>query len=165
MNISARDLLNNDLAGALGSLCKKHKIAPALITVEVTESAVMLYPERAIAVLHRLKDEGFHISIDDFGTGNASLVYLKDIPADELKIDRSFICSLGDNPKNAALVGSIVELGRNFGLQTVAEGVETAETLEQVRKSGCEIAQGYLFARPMPADQFAKWTRHWSSNR
>ena len=96
-------------------------------------------------------------AIDDFGSGQTSLGYLSTLPIDELKIDRSFICDMLENAAHAAIVRSIVDLGHNLAVRVVAEGVETSETLTALRAVGCDLAQGYLFARPMPADQLRVW--------
>jgi len=163
INLSARDLLNSNLSEQLASLCGEHNVSPTLVTLEVTESAVMSQPDCCISVLRQARDHGFKVSIDDFGTGHSSLVYLRDIPADELKVDQSFIKTLGQDPHNDDLVSTIAGLGKKFGLSIVAEGVENEALLQHVIADGCEIAQGYLFSRPQPAIEFVQWCNAWNA--
>jgi EAL domain-containing protein (putative c-di-GMP-specific phosphodiesterase class I) len=125
--------------------------------LEVTESAALVDQERAIAVLGALRANGIGVSVDDFGTGNASIEYLAKLPASELKIDRSFITDVLDDPRAGAIVRSIVDLARNLELTLVAEGIETQEVAEHLAALGAQTGQGYLFARPMPA---AELTEH-----
>lgn len=162
INLSARDLLNPNLSEQLANLCGEHNVSPTLVTLEVTESAVMSQPDCCISVLQQARDHGFKVSIDDFGTGHSSLVYLRDIPADELKVDQSFVKTLGQDPHNDDLVSTIAGLGKKFGLSIVAEGVENEVLLQHVIADGCEIAQGYLFSRPQPANEFVQWCNAWN---
>lgn len=157
INVSARDLMDNGLCDLFVNLCEKYQVPSYLITIEVTESAVMSSPEKGRNILHDLRSHGFHISIDDFGTGYSSLIYLKDIPANELKIDQNFISSLGSNPKSDILVNFIVQLGKKLGMRVVAEGVGTKELMQHIKSDGCEIAQGFYFSRPKPAGEFINW--------
>jgi EAL domain-containing protein (putative c-di-GMP-specific phosphodiesterase class I) len=108
-------------------------------------------------VLHRLADAGVRLSIDDFGTGYSSLAYLKRLPVDEVKLDRSFVLGMTSDPDDAAIVRSTIELARNLGLRMVAEGVEDQETWDALAAMGCELAQGYHLARPMPAAEATAW--------
>jgi diguanylate cyclase len=126
------------------------------LTVEVTETALMTDPLRAVAVLEEISEVGVRVSVDDFGSGQTSLAMLADLPIAELKIDRGFVFDIVRNPAHAAIVRSVVELGHNLGFQLVAEGVETADVLEVVAGTGCDLVQGYYFARPMPFDQLVE---------
>jgi EAL domain-containing protein (putative c-di-GMP-specific phosphodiesterase class I) len=125
--------------------------------VEITESAVMQNPERAAVVLERLREIGVGLSIDDFGTGYSSLTYLRTLPADELKIDRSFVQEIDTNEGNATIVRSVINLAHSLGLKVVAEGVETEAELRRLITLGCDLAQGYLISRPLPASDFASY--------
>ena len=115
----------------------------------------MLDPERARTVLEALRRLGLRIAIDDYGTGYCALAYLRDLPVDELKLDRSFVARVTTDPRSAAIVRSTVELAHALGLQVVAEGVEDRQTLDAVESFGCDYAQGYYFSRPVPAAAFA----------
>jgi diguanylate cyclase (GGDEF)-like protein len=157
VNLSARCLLDTGLPERVRELLRDSAVPPRLLRLEVTESAVMVDTELTIGVLRDLHRLGVRLSIDDYGTGYASMVYLKRIPVDELKIDRSFIEDVTYNPNDELLVRSAVDLGHSLGLTVVAEGVERREQAEVLRKLGCDVAQGYHFARPMPTDQFLSW--------
>ncbi len=112
-------------------------------------------PRRTREVLDRLKDVGVSISVDDFGTGYSSLTYLKDLPVDAVKIDKSFVIGMSTGSTNAAIVRSTVELGRNLGLEVIAEGLETQDAYDQLAEPGCDYAQGHLLSRPLPAPELA----------
>ncbi|HEX3981297.1 MAG TPA: EAL domain-containing protein, partial [Acidimicrobiales bacterium] len=127
------------------------------LSIEVTETALMTDPSRAATVLAELDRAGVRLSIDDFGCGQTSLGYLSTLPIHELKIDRSFIADMLVHPGHAAIVSSIVELGHNLGFHVVGEGVETADVLAGLAATGCDVAQGYLFARPMAPELLAPW--------
>jgi EAL domain-containing protein (putative c-di-GMP-specific phosphodiesterase class I) len=114
---------------------------------------------RAIAILEQIKRSGVEISVDDFGTGQSSLEQLKNLPADELKLDRSFVLGMVEDAHDAAIVGSVVGLGRALGLRVIAEGVETPQVWQRLAELGCDVAQGFGLARPMPAAQFERWAR------
>jgi EAL domain-containing protein (putative c-di-GMP-specific phosphodiesterase class I) len=117
----------------------------------------MAEPVRAAEVLGRLHDLGVRISIDDFGAGYTSLGQLKNLPIDELKVDRSFVITMAEDRSNQLIVRSVVDLGHNLGLRTVAEGVETAGALDALTDYGCDIAQGYHMSRPLPVEEFDRW--------
>ena len=134
-----------------------HHVSPELITLEVTESAIMEQPQKSFNILQQMRSYGFRVAIDDFGTGYSSLTYLRDMPADELKIDQSFIKALDGDPKSHILVNLIVQLGHKFGLKVVAEGVENITLLQRLKEDGCEIGQGYYFLRPKPANELIQW--------
>jgi diguanylate cyclase len=156
VNVSARSLhprlvllLINSLAGA--------GVDPSRLYVEITETALMTDPERAAVVLQDLHRAGIRISIDDFGTGQTSLSYLSALPIDEIKIDLSFISDMTVSVGHHAIVRSIVDLGHNLGLRVVGEGVESDEIASALTATGCDVAQGYLYARPMPAEVLPDW--------
>jgi EAL domain-containing protein (putative c-di-GMP-specific phosphodiesterase class I) len=123
---------------------------PALLKLEITESAVMADAETAIATLRRLKALGVGLAIDDFGTGYSSLNYLRHFPVDALKIDRAFVAGLGRDDGDAAIVAAVIGLAHTLGLRVVAEGIETTEQVGLLRAMGCEEGQGYRFGRPQP---------------
>ncbi|HEX7444333.1 MAG TPA: GGDEF domain-containing phosphodiesterase, partial [Acidimicrobiales bacterium] len=153
VNVSARNLGRSGFARQMLDALESGGVAAHRLTVEVTETALMTDPLRAASVLGEMSDAGVRVSVDDFGSGQTSLVMLADLPIAELKIDRGFVFDIVRNPAHAAIVRSIVELGHNLGLTVVAEGVETADVQVVVAATGCDLIQGYYFARPMPADQ------------
>ncbi len=157
VNVSARNLGRPGFADLVVRSLAEAEIAPDRLVVEITETALLSDPEAASIVLTKLHDLGVKVSIDDFGCGQTSLGYLSTLPVHELKIDRSFIADMLDNPAHAAIVRSIVDLGHNLDLHVVGEGVESDAVWEILRVSGCDSAQGYLLARPMPVDQLAGW--------
>jgi diguanylate cyclase (GGDEF)-like protein len=150
VNISARTLLDAAFPDRVLAALAAHQIAPAGLILEITETSIMEDPEHALAALQRLHDAGVYLSIDDFGTGYSSLAYLKRLPVDEIKIDRSFVAALTVDARDRLIVASTVSLGRALGLDVVAEGVEDEETLLVLRELGCDLAQGFLFGRPEP---------------
>ncbi len=129
-------------------------VSPQSLTMEVTENALMLDPKASHAVLTQLRDLGARVSIDDFGTGYSSLAYLKEIPADELKIDRTFVMGMLEDPDDYKIVDHTLSIAKSFGLSVVAEGIESKEMLDELRKLGCDYAQGYFLGRPAPAEDF-----------
>jgi len=156
-NLSALDLLDRGLVAMVRALLASHDLPPSALCLEITESALMEDPQLAQAHLAELAAFGVKLSIDDYGAGQASLAYLKSLPVHELKIDQTFIRSLGTSPKDAAIVRSTIALGHALGLAVVAEGIETDADLAWLRDAGCDVAQGYFIARPMPAHAFANW--------
>jgi EAL domain-containing protein (putative c-di-GMP-specific phosphodiesterase class I) len=130
-----------------------HGVAAEQLVVEITESAAMSDPDRGVRVLEALREMGVGVAIDDFGTGNASFEYIAELPATELKIDRSFVTDILIRDRDRAIVRSTIDLGRNLGLTVVAEGIESEETLECLAADGCQMGQGFLFARPLPAEE------------
>jgi diguanylate cyclase (GGDEF)-like protein len=152
VNLSARNLLDPALPQQVAELLDRHRIAPEKLIVEVTESAAMVDPRRSVAVLAALRATGIGVSVDDFGTGNASIEYLAMLPANEIKIDRSFITGILEEPRSEAIVRSIIDLARNLGLTVVAEGIETEAVMRQLTALGCQTGQGYFISRPQPAD-------------
>jgi EAL domain-containing protein (putative c-di-GMP-specific phosphodiesterase class I) len=155
VNLSARNLLDEELPNALFQILHHHGVEPSRLTIEVTESATMRDPAKAIRVLEALRDGGAAISIDDFGTGNASIDYLARLPADEIKIDRTFVTDICDDARADAIVRSTIDLARHLGLRIVAEGIETADVLEHLTMLGCNIGQGYFISKPLPGPELA----------
>ncbi|AXK71146.1 GGDEF domain-containing protein [Lysobacter sp. TY2-98] len=151
VNISPRVFGQRDLVQQITGALAVWDMPPDAVTLEVTESALMEDPLTSIAMLHTLRDAGLAISIDDFGAGYSSLAYLKQLPATELKIDRSFVADMRHDLRSARVVRAIIDLGHQLDLQVVAEGVEDAETLEVLRALGCDRAQGYHIGRSTPA--------------
>jgi diguanylate cyclase (GGDEF)-like protein len=156
VNLSARNLLDHELSRQIAELLARHEISPEELTVEVTESAAMLDPERAVAVLAALRATGIGVSVDDFGTGNASIEYLAALPATELKIDRSFITGILQDARTEAIVRSTIDLARNLDLTVVAEGIESEAVLAHIKALGCTSAQGYFILRPLPAEELTR---------
>ncbi|RBY92056.1 GGDEF-domain containing protein [Blastococcus sp. TBT05-19] len=153
VNLSTRCLLDAGLPDLVQRLLAEHGVPARVLRLEVTESAVMADATRCTEVLQRLHDLGLRLSIDDFGTGYSSMSHLRRLPVDELKIDRSFVFGMTTSAQDAVLVRSAVDLGHNLGLTVVAEGVEEAEHVAALRELGCDIAQGYFFSRPVPAEE------------
>jgi EAL domain-containing protein (putative c-di-GMP-specific phosphodiesterase class I) len=154
INVSARDLDDAGLPSRLNGLLRAHGVSPEQIVLEITESAIMGKPEAAIAVLRRLADDGIELAIDDFGVGQSSFAYLRRLPVRELKIDKTFITHLARSREDRLIVSSIVELAHHLGYRVTAEGVDDAEALAWLREAGCDHAQGYLIAPPLPVDAF-----------
>lgn len=159
VNLSARQFQQQNLSETLSRIVRETKFDPFRLTLEVTESSIMSNPDYAIKTLGELKNTGIKISIDDFGTGYSSLGYLKSLPIDILKIDKSFIRDITTDPDDAALVMAIVTLSHNLRLRVIAEGVETDEQLRFLRLTRCDEWQGFLFSKPIPAEQFEKLLR------
>jgi diguanylate cyclase (GGDEF)-like protein/PAS domain S-box-containing protein len=159
VNLSTRNLLDRSFPNQVEELLSRWDVKPEVLELEVTESSMLANPTRAKAVLNELSELGIRLSIDDFGTGYSSLAYLRELPVDEIKIDRSFVIGMGDEAGDAVIVRSTVDLGRNLGLEVVAEGVETIEHWEQLRELGCNTAQGYFLSRPVPAEELCDWLR------
>ncbi|MBP0941157.1 EAL domain-containing protein [Pseudomonas alliivorans] len=157
VNISADDLLGEDLAGFVVGLLKQYGVPAEQLVFEITESAIMSQPEKALVVLHKLRDCGISLSIDDFGTGYSSLAHLKRLPVQELKIDQSFVRDLDETSEDAVIVRSTIEMSHNLGLKVVAEGVEYQHSLDLLRRWHCDTAQGYLISRPLTASAFETW--------
>ena len=165
VNLSTRDLLDPDLPLKFDALLVKHRVPAEAFCLEITESAIMDDPARALATLNRLSNLGFKLSIDDFGTGYSSLAYLKRLPVDELKIDKSFVMSMEKDLDDAKIVRSTIDLAHNLGLSVVAEGVENAKAWDMLRELECDEAQGYHMGRPMPANEFHRWSTAWTARQ
>jgi len=157
VNLSTRCMHDPDLADQVLALLDRHGVSPALLELEITESMVMVDPDRALQMLRRLHEAGIRLSVDDFGTGHSSMAYLKELPVDELKIDRSFVQEMTRDGGDAVLVQSAITLGHNLGLSVVAEGVESAQVLAALDDLGCDVAQGFHLGRPMPAQEVEAW--------
>ncbi|MEO8489866.1 EAL domain-containing protein [Pseudomonas sp.] len=157
LNISADDLLDDELAHRVTALLRRSGLPAEQLLFEITESAVMREPEKALKVLHQLRDCGISLSVDDFGTGYSSLAHLKRLPVQELKIDQSFVRNLDETSEDAVIVRSTIEMSHNLGLKVVAEGVEYAHSLRLLERWQCDTAQGYLISRPLSADAFEAW--------
>jgi diguanylate cyclase (GGDEF)-like protein len=153
VNISARSLIRADFADEVVDALAATGTDPGRIILEITETAILADPPRALESLSRLHDAGLRISVDDFGAGQTSLAYLATMPISELKIDKAFVMSMADDRRNAAIVRSVVDLGHSLGFSVTAEGVETVEALRTLTTLGCDTVQGYLLSRPVaPAD-------------
>ncbi|QKE63626.2 EAL domain-containing protein [Aquipseudomonas campi] len=161
LNISAEDLISQELAERVAALLARQAVAAEQLVFEITESAVMQDPERALEVLHSLRNCGIHLSVDDFGTGYSSLAQLKRMPVQELKIDQSFIRELDEQSDDAVIVRSTIDMSHSLGLKVVAEGVEFQHNLDLLRLWNCDTAQGYLISRPLPAQAFEQWMQQW----
>ena len=160
VNISARRLLDLDFPDEVAGLLTHWRVPARLLVVEITESTIMADPTHAIQILGRLNEMGVQLSIDDFGTGYSSMAYLKTLPVHELKVDRSFVAQMTSDSRDAVIVHSTIDLGRNLGLRVVAEGVEDSLTLQHLDLLGCHAAQGYHISRPVPAEDLITWLQH-----
>jgi len=159
VNFSTRNLMNELCAEHLEWLLKLHGVDPSRLEIEITESAFISDPERALTNLDRIHATGVQLALDDFGTGYSSMAYLKRMPIQTLKVDMTFVQHMSKNPKDALMVKSAIYLAHNLGLKVVAEGVEDEQTLNLLRDMGCDIAQGYYIAKPMPAAQAVSWSQ------
>lgn len=157
VNLSVRNLADTEFPRRVADALARHQVPAALLCLELTESAVMSDPERALPVLRGLHGLGVRIAVDDFGTGYSSLAYLRRLPVDEVKIDKSFVLGLASDLGDLAVVRSIIDLGHSLGLTVIAEGVEQDATRDQLVEMGCDVAQGYLFSRPLEAGRFDTW--------
>ncbi|MET1116702.1 MAG: EAL domain-containing protein [Comamonas sp.] len=157
VNMSAQEFRHPDLASDVAAVLAETGLPAQLLHIELTESTLMHSDAQVLRTLHALQQQGVRLAIDDFGTGYSSLAYLRRHPIHQLKIDRSFITDLTENDDDAAIVTAIVQMAKSLRLHTVAEGVETAAQLALLRTLGCELAQGYFIAPPMPADQLLQW--------
>jgi diguanylate cyclase (GGDEF)-like protein/PAS domain S-box-containing protein len=164
VNIAAQQIQHPDFAAWMVQCLARHpRVAPNLLELEITESAALYDLPAITATLAELRALGIAVSLDDFGTGYSSLTYLRRLPMDTLKIDQSFVQGMMTDPGDRAIVQGVIGLAQAFGYQVIAEGVETTEQGQMLRKLGCAQAQGYCIARPMPLDAFIDWTRHWKS--
>jgi diguanylate cyclase (GGDEF)-like protein len=157
VNLAMRNLLDIAFPDRVAELLDKWRLSPATLELEITENTIMADPVRALSVLGRLHEMGVKLSIDDFGTGYSSLAYLKRLPVDAVKIDKSFVLGMAGDDNDGAIVRSTIDLARNLGLDVVAEGVETSEIWTELRDLGCDLAQGYLISRPISGDQLTAW--------
>jgi diguanylate cyclase (GGDEF)-like protein len=157
VNLSPVQFRRGDIEGVIERALQRTGLDPACLELEVTESTLVQDTEKFIAVLQRIKAMGIRISIDDFGTGYSNLSYLQRFSVDKLKIDQSFVKRLPNGPQDAAIVNAIIQMARSLQLTTSAEGVENEATRTRLLEMGCDLAQGYLFARPLTAEQFAHY--------
>jgi EAL domain-containing protein (putative c-di-GMP-specific phosphodiesterase class I) len=157
VNLSASSLVDSDLPGQVASMLAARGVPPDALQLEITEEFLLADRDRARSILTRLRDSGVQISVDDYGTGYSSLSYLRDLPIDELKLDRSFIIPMTRDARTLALVSSTIDLAHSLGIRMVAEGVETAGTYTELTRLGCDQAQGYLMSRPVPASELDHW--------
>jgi len=155
VNLSARNFQNSRLVEEISEILRETGVPPQAIHLELTESAIMADLERTVGILEELSDMGIHIAIDDFGTNYSSLSYLKRLPADSVKIDRSFVCDVTDNEDAAAIASAIIAIGHILGLTVVAEGIENSDQQAFFTKQACEEAQGNLFSQPIRAEHVA----------
>lgn len=164
VNLSARLLQMPDLIELLETWLQESAVSPRWLDLEITETAIMQHPERALRNANELKARGINLSIDDFGMGYSSLSYLKNLPASELKIDKSFVADMLTNPNDLSIVKSTIDLAHNLGLKVVAEGVENQTVLQALIEQGCDSTQGYYYARPMQLNQLLSWLHDWHNN-
>ncbi|MCY7298887.1 MAG: EAL domain-containing protein, partial [Ilumatobacteraceae bacterium] len=167
VNLSTHDLLDELLPERVLRHLDRHDVDPTLLTLEITESSLLIDAPRARTTIDRLNQHGIRLSVDDFGTGYSSLSYLRHLPVSELKIDRSFVANVLFDEQDEVIVRSIIDLGHNLGMQVVAEGVETDEVLNRLKGFDCDVAQGFGICRPVPLDSFVAWlaSTHYPSRR
>jgi EAL domain-containing protein (putative c-di-GMP-specific phosphodiesterase class I) len=159
VNISPNDLINGELAARLAQAFEKEGCSAQWITLEVTENAIVGEPGHALKNLERLKQLGCKLALDDYGTGYSSLAYLRRLPLDELKIDKSCTMGMATDASDALIVRSTIELAHKLGLTVIAGGVEDDATLNQLRELGCDAVQGFLLSRPLAAEDVPNWIR------
>ncbi|MDH5512130.1 MAG: bifunctional diguanylate cyclase/phosphodiesterase [Gammaproteobacteria bacterium] len=157
VNLSAKVLYDADVVDLINRTIKIWGIRPEQLVLEVTESAMMVDPKSSLETLSRFHDIGVKLSIDDFGTGYSSLAYVKKMPVNELKIDKSFVMNMDKDKGDAMIVRTVIDMAHNFEIAVTAEGVESQEILEQLAELGCDCAQGFHMAKPMPAADLMKW--------
>ena len=153
VNVSGQQLRRPDFLSKLDAILRETGMDPQRLELEFTESVLMEEAVRTTALLRALKERGIHLSIDDFGTGYSSLSYLQHFPLDRIKIDRSFVADLASSADGGALVEAVIAMGRGLRLKVMAEGVESREQLDFLTRRGCDEAQGFFFARPLPAGE------------
>lgn len=157
VNLSPRCLADVDFPVEIAALLTTYGLEPSRLTLEIAETGLSATASRPLAALRSLRDQGIRLSLDDFGTGLSSLSYLRQLPLDEVKIDKQFVLGMATDTGDRAVVRAIVDLAGSLGITAVAEGVETAMTLDLLRDIGCPMAQGYLFSRPLPAERLDAW--------
>jgi EAL domain-containing protein (putative c-di-GMP-specific phosphodiesterase class I) len=167
VNLSARNVGDPALPDLVAAALAKVALPPSSLILEITESSIVSDPAQALQVLDEIASTGVTISLDDFGTGYSSLSYLQRLPAQEVKIDKSFVVGLGSaNPQSSrALIASITGLADHFNLRVVAEGVEDERVMAELRSLGCDVAQGYLIGKPTPAPESHLWLRNATTRR
>jgi diguanylate cyclase (GGDEF)-like protein len=157
VNLSSRTLIDPGFPARVEQLLTEHGVAPELLTLEITEAGVLSDSDRPLPVLHRLAELGVRLAVDDFGTGYSSLSHLRRLPVQEVKIDKSFVQGMATDAGDLAIVRAVVDLSRHFGLDVVAEGVESELTLDLLAEIGCGVGQGFLFSRPLPYERLEAW--------
>ncbi|HEU4521054.1 MAG TPA: EAL domain-containing protein [Thermoanaerobaculia bacterium] len=157
INLSAKSLQEQTLPSKIHALLEKYEVEPRFLKIEITESSIMADPAHALAVLSLLQSLGVRLSMDDFGTGYSSLTHLRELPIDEIKIDKSFVMGMIASDADTAIVRTVIDLGHNLGKQVCAEGVEDEETWRLLGSMGCDLAQGYWISRPMPGPKLIAW--------
>jgi len=157
VNLSTKSLLDADFPDQVAALLDDYGIDPDLLTLEIKEDSPVGDTDRQLPILRRLDTIGVRLAVDDFGTGYSSLPYLRRLPVDEVKIDRSFVQGMATDPGELAIVRAVVDLARHFELRVVAEGVESERTLSLLADMGCDVGQGFLFSRPLPYDRLEAW--------
>jgi diguanylate cyclase (GGDEF)-like protein/PAS domain S-box-containing protein len=157
VNISAKSLQDQALPVKVQAALDRWHIDPRFLKLEITESSIMADPAHALAIMSMLQSMGVRLSVDDFGTGFSSLTHLRQLPIDEIKIDKSFVSGMTESEADAAIVRTVIDLARNLGKQVCAEGVETEAQWNRLYEMGCDLAQGYWISRPLPADGLMKW--------
>ncbi len=155
VNLSARQFAQPELVDEVRAILAETGLEPSTLEIEITESALMDQTEAGIRTLRQLRDIGVRLVLDDFGTGYSSLSYLKHLPLDTIKIDRSFVAGMEDDI-DRSIIDAVISLAHGLRITTVAEGIETERQFEQLRSMGCDVGQGYLFARPLPATEAAR---------
>jgi diguanylate cyclase (GGDEF)-like protein len=157
INVSAKTLQEPTLPNKVHALLEKWKVEARFLKIEITESSIMADPAHALAIASMLQSLGIRLSIDDFGTGYSSLTHLRQLPIDEIKVDRSFVSDMVNSDADAAIVRTVIDLAHNLGKQVCAEGVENEATWRMLSSLGCDLAQGYWISKPVPAASFVKW--------
>jgi EAL domain-containing protein (putative c-di-GMP-specific phosphodiesterase class I) len=157
VNLSARTLIDPTFSQRVRDLLDEYGVPASLLTLEITEDGMVGEPDRPMSTLRRLHELGVRLAVDDFGTGYSSLSYLRRLPVHEVKIDRSFVQGMATDGGDLAIVRSIVDLARHFGLVVVAEGVESEITVSLLEEVGCDIGQGFLFSRALPFERLEAW--------
>ena len=160
MNLSMKQLRSRDFLDVLTAMIEESGCRPEWLSLEITEGEVMINPELSIDILRRISTLGIQLAIDDFGTGYSSLSYLKRLPLDKLKIDRSFIKDIPFDSDDTAIVQAIIALGKSMHLDLIAEGVENEEQRDFLLANGCGNIQGYLYAKPMPAEAMRNFLKN-----
>src|SRR5947209_1069341 len=163
VNLSPSSLVDADLPDRINDMLDERGLSPDMLELEITEDVIMNDRERGRELLHRIRELGVSVAVDDFGTGYSSLAYLRELPIDELKLDRSFLQQMATDERAAAIVRATISLAHSLGLRLVAEGVEDAITAQELSISGCDRAQGFYFARPLPPDQLDAWLLDYDS--
>jgi diguanylate cyclase (GGDEF)-like protein len=165
VNLSPSLLTNRSIIEIVSNAVSIWSLKPSSLILEVTEGAMMMNPVKSMEILNEFHQLGFGVSIDDFGTGYSSLAYLKNLPADEIKIDKSFVMNMANDKKDESIVKAAIDLAHNLGLKIVAEGIEDEKTFDILTEMGCDFAQGYFMAKPMPCDDLLDWMQQskWTS--